>query len=135
MNHSDIIGEWKITRSIEDRLGKKYFTLDGVATFTNNANLYYYNETGIIKSESFQSKAHQDYLWIVTKEGWKIKFRDGTHFYDLELARQEQDVYHKCKNDIYHGKFLLNLPNDIKVSWNVNGPRKDYVSRTYYKKK
>ena len=62
MNHSDIIGEWKITRSIEDRLAKKYFTLDGIATFTNNANLYNYNETGIMKSESFQNKAHQDYL-------------------------------------------------------------------------
>ena len=36
MNHSDIIGEWKITRSIEDRLNQKKFALDGVAIFTDN---------------------------------------------------------------------------------------------------
>ena len=135
MNHSDIIGKWKITRSIEDRLNQKKFALDGVAIFTDNNSLYHYNETGIMKSESFQSKAHQDYLWIITPEGWKINFTDGSHFHDLELANQEQHVYHKCGNDIYRGEFLLNLPNAIKVLWNVSGPRKDYVSHTYYKKR
>ena len=135
MNHSDIIGQWEITRNIEDRLNQKKFELKGEATFSDNDTLYHYNETGIMKSESFQSKAHQDYLWVITSEGWKINFIDGSHFHDLELVNQEQHVYHKCVNDIYRGEFLLNLPNDIKVLWNVSGPRKDYVSHTYYKKR
>ena len=135
MYHSDIIGEWKITRSIEDKLNQKKFELEGLATFTNNESLYHYNETGIMKSELFQSKVHQDYLWVITLEGWKINFADGSHFHDLVLANKEQHVYHKCLKDIYRGEFLLNLPNEIKVLWNVSGPRKDYVSHTYYKKR
>ena len=45
MNHSDIIGQWEITRNIEDRLNQKKFELKGEATFSNNDTFYHYNET------------------------------------------------------------------------------------------
>jgi len=134
MNHSDIIGEWEITRNIEDKLNQKKFELEGLGNFTDNDELYHYSEVGLLKSDSFHSKAHQDYIWIIKPKGWKINFSDGSYFHDLELVNSEQRVYHECGNDVYRGEFLLSLPNDFKVTWNVSGPRKDYISHTYYKK-
>ncbi len=32
MNHSDIIGEWEITRNIEDKLNQKEFELEGLGS-------------------------------------------------------------------------------------------------------
>ena len=134
MYHPDIIGEWKITRYIKDKFCKKKFELLGSATFNDIDGLYHYNESGILKSDSFQSKAHQDYIWVIKPDGWQINFSDGSHFHDLLLENKEQHVYHKCVNDIYNGEFLLNLPNEFEVKWKVSGPQKDYVSHTYYNK-
>ena len=106
----------------------------GSATFVDKDSLYQYNESGVLKSDSFQSKAHQDYVWILKPDGWKINFPDGSHFHDLILANKEQHVYHKCNNDIYNGKYVLNLPNKFYIKWNVSGPLKDYISHTYYNK-
>ena len=134
MYHSDIIGEWKITRYIKDKFCQKKFELLGIATFKDKDGIYHYNESGILKSDSFQSKAHQDYIWVIKPDGWKINFSDGSHFHDLVLENKEQHVYHKCVNDIYNGEFVLNLPNEFEVKWKVSGPQKDYVSHTYYNK-
>ena len=134
MYHSDIIGKWKIIRYIEDKLNQKNFELLGSATFVDKDSLYQYNESGVLKSDSFQSKAHQDYVWILKPDGWKINFSDGSYFHDLALANEEQHVYHKCINDIYNGKYILNLPNEFDIKWNVSGPRKEYLSHTYYNK-
>ena len=128
MYHSDIIGEWKITRYIEDKLNQRKFELFGNATFVDKYSLFQYNESGVLKSDSFESKAHQDYIWILKPDGWK------SHFHDLALANEEQHVYHKCINDIYIGKYILNLPNKFNIKWNVSGPRKEYISHTYYNK-
>ena len=134
MNHSDIIGEWIIRRNIEDKLNKRNFILIGKAIFTTEDNIFYYKETGVIKSDNFESKAHQDYTWIIKPNGWKINFSNGSHFHDLELENTEQEVYHKCGNDIYRGIFSLNLPRSFEVVWEVSGPRKNYKSHTYYNK-
>ena len=134
MHHSDIIGKWKIIRYIEDKLNQKNFELLGSATFMDKDSFYQYSESGVLKSDFFQSKAHQDYVWILKPDGWKINFSDGSHFHDLALANEEQQVYHKCINDIYNGKYILNLPNEFDIKWNVRGPRKEYISHTYYNK-
>lgn len=132
MNHSDIIGEWIIRRNIEDKLNKRNFILNGKAIFTTEDNIFYYKETGVIKSDNFESKAHQDYTWIIKPNGWKINFSDGSHFHDLELENNKQEVYHNCGNDIYRGRFKLNIPKEYEVIWNVSGPHKNYISHTYY---
>ena len=50
MYHSDIIGEWKIIRYIEDKLNQRKFELFGNATFVNKDSVYQYNESGVLKS-------------------------------------------------------------------------------------
>ena len=45
MYHSDIIGEWKITRYIKDKFCQKKFELLGSATFKDIDGLYHYNES------------------------------------------------------------------------------------------
>ena len=132
MNHSDINGEWIIRRNIDDKLNKRNFVLRGKAIFTTEENIFYYKETGVIKSDNFESKAHQDYTWIIKPNGWKINFSDGSHFHDLELENTKQEVYHYCGNDIYKGKFALNLPKEYEVIWKVSGPQKNYTSHTSY---
>lgn len=132
MNHSDIIGEWLITRNIKDELNKKNFTLSGKAIFTVEDNIFYYKETGVIKSDDFESKAHRGYTWITKPYGWKINFSDGSYFHDLKLENTKQEVYHYCGNDIYKGRFTLNIPKEYEVIWNVSGLYKNYISHTYY---
>ena len=132
MNHSDIIGEWIIRRNIEDKLNKRNFILSGKAIFTTEDNIFYYKETGVIKSDNFESKAHQDYTWIMRPNSWKINFSDGSYFHDLELENTKQEVYYKCGNDIYKGRFKLNIPKEYEVIWNVSGPHKNYISHTCY---
>jgi len=135
MQHSDILGQWELTRNIKDKLNDKIFNLIGISIFTENNASYVCNETGIIKSDNFQSKAHQTYSWLLKPKGWEISFLNGNFFHDLELVMCDQQVYHKCNNDIYRGFFKLNLPTDFSVTWNVSGPRKDYQSQSYYIRK
>jgi hypothetical protein len=135
MQHSDILGQWELTRNIKDKLNDKTFNLIGISIFTENNASYVCNETGIIKSDNFQSKAHQTYNWLLKPKGWEISFLNGNFFHDLELVMCDQQVYHKCNNDIYRGLFKLNLPTDFSVTWNVSGPRKDYQSQSYYIRK
>ena len=132
VKHSDIIGDWLISRNIEDKLNQRNFILNGKAIFIKKDSLFYYKETGIIKSDDFESRAHQDYTWIIKQYGWKINFSDGSHFHDLELENTKQEVYHHCGNDIYKGEFTLNLPKEYEVIWNVSGPNKNYISHTSY---
>ena len=84
------------------------------------------------RDDNFESKAHQDYTWIIRPNGWKINFSDGTYFHDLELENTKQEVYHNCGNDIYRGRFKLNIPKEYEVIWNVSGPHKNYISHTCY---
>ena len=132
--HTDIVGKWDINRSIRDIINKKEFKLSGSGIFTNKNNIFHYKETGLLISDKFESKAHQEYTWIIKPNGWIINFSDGNHFHDLELENTEQEVYHECGNDIYKGMFLLNLPRNFEVMWEVSGPRKNYKSHTYYNK-
>jgi hypothetical protein len=74
MYHSDIVGKWKIIRYIEDKLNQKNFELLGFATFVNKDSLYQYNESGVLKSDSFQSKLIKIMSGFLSQMGGKLIF-------------------------------------------------------------
>lgn len=61
-----------------------------------------------------------------------IKFPDSRIFVErLDLSKGACDVTHFCEPDTYEGTFSLE-GNVMRVTWNVKGPLKDYVSTTEF---
>jgi hypothetical protein len=128
-------GDWQLVRRIRDRRARLPGYLTGQARFANQANRLVYQETGQMIFGAHQGPASQHYEWeIVAADRAIIRFADGRHFHELDLARGLATVEHGCAPDEYRGRFRV-IDADCWCSvWRVQGPRKDLTIASRFRR-
>ncbi|HCP81557.1 MAG TPA: hypothetical protein DIT67_08145 [Octadecabacter sp.] len=130
----DFIGSYDVARTIEDMRGHATSRFEGQAEITLSATGALYSETGalIIGDQRFQ--AERSYLWSEEHGKILVSFEDGRAFHDFDPNIGGQASEHLCGEDMYRGGYDFSEWSCWSVTWTVLGPRKDYVSTTWYVK-
>ena len=126
-------GDWRLTRTLEDRRAGQCGRLDGRAVFAPAGAGLVYRERGVLRLGAFTGPAER-----VTRYGFpaparaEVAFEDGRPFHDLDLSHGRWSVAHRCRDDLYHGSFEVEGRDRWTAVWRVLGPRKDQVLRGRY---
>jgi len=131
---TDLIGNWRARREIEDRRAgtRAYFT--GVAVFAPTEAGCTYRETGRLHlPDGSAMEARRCYLWRFYTDGRvEILFEDGRPFHVLDPSDPGRLLVHPCGQDCYEGRYTVEGPHAWVTTWRVTGPAKDLVLRTRY---
>jgi hypothetical protein len=132
-----LAGRWQLLRKV-DPGGR----LSGHATFTEEGeDTYHYREEGELTLDRHDDglEATRDYIFHLEHATIAVYFGDGPdkgklfHHLDFHgLTRAEAD--HQCGQDHYHSLYEFDFPEEFRITHTVKGPRKDYVSRSVYRR-
>lgn len=137
-------GKWIINREILN-VGR----LAGDCTFKreDSQDTLVYQEKGtfhlLSNNESYQ--ASRKYLYKLTDNDIYVFFDDNRFFHQFYLNNKTDTndlteliitAVHNCSPDVYNIRYEFNLdtPNKFYIIYDVKGPNKDYVSKTFLKK-
>ncbi|MEO0752522.1 MAG: DUF6314 family protein [Pseudomonadota bacterium] len=129
---SDFEGTWRITRTIDDRLGPPG-RFEGNAHFAPDAHGLHYSETGQLTlgdGPSFQ--ATRTYLWRADGPLIEVLFPDQRPFHRFDPNTGGAGERHHCDPDIYDVIYDFSDWPNWTTTWDVTGPRKDYTMRTTF---
>lgn len=129
-----LVGNWRVERVMQDFRNSISGTMSGTASFTVNDKGLDYEERGSLRFGSHQGLATQSYHYVFEEGGRRatVRFRDGRHFYDLDLSEGQAAAAHLCPPDRYEG-VITALGRDRWVSrWTIAGPRKRQEILTGY---
>ena len=123
----DFIGEWTLTRTIEDRLGPPgHFT--GTAVLEPDAPGLSYTETGqLTLGDGPTFQAERRYLWRANGPLIDVVFSDHRPFHRFDPNMGGEGERHYCDPDVYDVIYDFSDWPRWATTWTVTGPRKDYV--------
>jgi len=129
-------GRWRMTRLIEDARAARRMCLAGEARFEPDGAGLLYAERGVWRSGDLAgAEAHRSHLWRPEGARIAVLFADGRPFHVFDaVARGRAEAAHDCPPDLYRASYLFALPDTWEVTWRATGPRKDYLSRTRYRR-
>ena len=139
--HDFFLGEWKVKRSISDKMNSKFFSFFGEATLVEdlrlnikNDTIYVWEEKGKLLVEDEYLIAKNKYIWKKDEKFWKVYFFDKNNFfYHFDVFKISQDFSHKCKKDNYFGKKIIGNDRFI-LEWRVIGPKKNmFINSIFYR--
>ncbi|MEM1073444.1 MAG: DUF6314 family protein [Pseudomonadota bacterium] len=123
----DFAGRWQVKRRI-DPVDGLAATFDGHAVWSDRENGLAYTETGVMTlNGQIPMQAERRYLWT---KNLSVYFDDGRFFHSVPSLGG--DTAHWCDPDRYIGHYDFSGWPQFRVTWQVNGPRKDYRSETFY---
>ncbi|MEM7732123.1 MAG: DUF6314 family protein [Pseudomonadota bacterium] len=128
----DFEGTWRVTRTIDDRLGPPG-RFEGTTCLTPDAHGLHYIETGQLTlgdGPSFQ--ADRSYLWRADGRLIHILFSDDRPFHRFDPNAGGAGERHLCAPDIYDVIYEFSQWPHWTTIWTVTGPRKDYVMTTEF---
>lgn len=128
----DFIGSYNVSRVIEDARADATSRFEGQAEITLSPNGALYSETGALIIGDQRFEAERQYLWAKDAGKILVSFEDGRAFHDFDPNLGGQASEHLCGEDMYRGGYDFSEWSCWAVTWNVLGPRKDYVSTTWY---
>lgn len=126
-------GAWSYQRTISD-----YGTIDGEAVFAlTEPDVLHYREKGLLQlTDGPVLEAHQEYVYRLEEDEHllSVYFRDGRLFHHLAFGDDGRTASgdHLCKMDFYQAAYRFNGPEAFTLTYNVKGPKKDYVSETHF---
>ncbi|MEM6587252.1 MAG: DUF6314 family protein [Pseudomonadota bacterium] len=128
----DFEGTWRITRTIDDRLGPPG-RFKGAAQFTPNEDGLRYSETGqLTLGEGPSFSATRTYLWRADGPLIEVLFPDTSPFHRFDPNAGGAGERHYCDPDIYDVIYDFSDWPHWATTWTVTGPRKDYTMRTQF---
>lgn len=128
-------GAWRITRRICDRLAGESGRVNGVVRFAPEADGLRYDETGEMRFGTYRGEVAQSYLFAFDGDAVaNVRYADGRFFHRLDLSSGAADVAHHCGADLYRGRYRVLGADRWALSWQVTGPRKDYLMSTRYER-
>lgn len=132
---TDFLGSWTFERQIDDRLGHQQGWVHGQARFTAEGDLIRYHEQGALRiGDGPIMTAERSYLWRFG-ENVEVMFDDGRPFHEFAPTGEGQGSDHFCGEDMYRVVYdFTNWPG-WSSTYVVTGPRKDYTSRTVFKRR
>ncbi|MBP1805534.1 DUF6314 family protein [Rubellimicrobium aerolatum] len=128
----DFLGQWRIARIIDDRLGPPG-RFDGAARFTPDGEGLRYREEGTLRLGGLTLAAHRDYLWRADEGGIAVLFPDGRPFHRFRPEGRAAGTDHPCGRDLYRVAYDLTSWPDWAAEWTVTGPAKDYTMVSRYR--
>ncbi|MDU8944457.1 DUF6314 family protein [Ovoidimarina sediminis] len=128
-------GRWTLSRTIADSLTGGTGRLDGSVVFTPDGTGLRYEETGRLTLGGTTVTASRTYLWRPAEEasGIDVYFDDGRFFHRIGPG-DAPEAGHDCAPDRYEGRYDFSLWPDWQLHWRVTGPRKDYTSRSLFRR-
>ncbi|NIR58702.1 MAG: hypothetical protein GWO02_03860 [Gammaproteobacteria bacterium] len=128
-------GAWRLRRRLEDRRGGRCGRFDGAAVFAPAGGELVYRERGVLRLGRYQGRAGRVYRYRFPAPGRAdVAFEDGAAFHALDLGDGRCVVEHRCRDDIYRGRFHVAGPDAWQVVWLVAGPRKDQILTAGYQR-
>lgn len=127
-----LAGTWSYKRVISN-----YGTIDGKSVFAlTEPDVLAYTEKGLLHlTDGPVLEAHQEYVYrLEDGDRLAVYFRDGRFFHEVSLADDGRTGTgdHLCKLDFYQAAYRFEGPEAFTVTYNVKGPKKDYVSETHF---
>jgi hypothetical protein len=131
-------GIWDLDRIIEGKAGMR-----GSAVFRRlAAGLLKYREEGRIRLADGQTfEGHRDYLFERGPAGFSVLFAEDPPrlFHGIALLRDGDalagSARHLCAADQYDSRYRFLADGSFVVEHTVYGPRKDYLSRTTFRRR
>ncbi len=129
----DLLGHWRLERTIEDRRGAATLGVSGTVLLeTTDGGAVRWHEVGVLRRPGAAPAEVSRRLLVVppapeSDEVWWVRFADGRPFHPWLPGT---DVEHPCAPDLYRGRVDLDLPSGWRVRWTVTGPAKDYTMST-----
>lgn len=139
---SSLEGSWVLERTIVSFEGTVLGTYLGKATYkpTSNPNLLHYREEGQLKMQDSTSCAFKDYYFLY-KDGIELYFDSNLtqFFYKMEFLELERGILqskgiHYCGKDVYKATFTFNSSSVYMSEFIVEGPRKNYIIKSEFRK-
>ncbi|WP_333713283.1 DUF6314 family protein [Yoonia sp.] len=132
---ADFLGDWRITREISDFRLRDSGRLEGLARFTAEGDGLRYHESGTLRfAGGAPIRAERGYLWHFTDTDVQVAHADGAPFHSFARTGEPEATPHLCGEDLYRGTYDFSAFPDWQVTWEVQGPRKDYRSVTRYRR-
>jgi len=131
---ADFIGSYTLTRKIIDTRAQAESRFEGTAQITPAAGALY-KETGELIMGDQRFQAERSYLWQPKDDRIEVLFADGRPFHDFDPDLGGKATEHLCGADWYRGGYDFTNWPDWTVTWDVDGPRKDYRSVTLFNKR
>lgn len=129
---AQFIGDWSLTRQIEDRASGQPARFDGQARFDPVPDGLHYVETGVLRVADQQLTATRHYRWRSDGPDIAVSFDDGRPFHRIALGQPTPTDHHDCAPDTYRVAYDFSAFPDWTATWTVTGPRKDYTAITRY---
>ncbi|MBJ2157702.1 DUF6314 family protein [Variovorax sp. IB41] len=131
-------GAWDLDRTIESKA-----TMTGMAGFTRLETCQLkYREDGRIRLPDGQSfDGHREYVYERSPDGFSVFFAETPLrlFHDIAIVREGDALVgaagHLCVADQYDSIYRFLADGTFVVEHLVKGPRKDYLSRTVFKRR
>ncbi|MEP5151847.1 DUF6314 family protein [Planktotalea sp.] len=129
---SDFLGRWSIDRSITEAHAPNPARFVGSATITEGPVVWVFAEEGTLSlAQGSTMKAERKYLWKSVGNGFDVFFADERFFHRFDLTAQAQ-ASHWCDPDQYDVAYDFSAWPVWSSTWNVAGPRKDYVMQSSF---
>jgi hypothetical protein len=135
LGRNDFLGDWQVSRRIDDRHGQMQGAFTGRAVLTGaGCDGLHYVEQGQMRFGAAQPMtATRRYAWLFLPDRVLVRFDDGREFHSFVPAGQAAGTDHPCGADHYRVVYDFTRWPDWCATWDVTGPRKDYTSVTEYR--
>lgn len=129
---SDFEGRWLISRQIRPA-GAPEAHFQGHARFKrDHARLLYHEQGELVLPGHEPMLAERRYIWRLGGRGIAVEYADGRPFHDFNPA--DPEARHWCDPDSYSVRYDFSAWPEWQAHWQVQGPRKDYVMQTRYRR-
>lgn len=121
-------GSWRLTRQIRDHRAYADGAFEGSVSLTDCREGLHYREEGELSIAGYRGAAWRCYLFHFPSSGRaEVTFPGGRHFHNLDLRSGTWDALHRCGQDSYRGSFEACAEDRLRVTWRIQGPRKDLL--------
>lgn len=139
-------GLWSFNRQITDFLSHEKLQAHGEAHFTPTSleGVLLYQEQGKMVHSNGYHDFQQSYFYLINGEQKiEVYFSQyspsgelvmGDYFHSINLEGKSDQFNHMCGQDHYLGHMQLISETAFELSWQVQGPRKNYQLWTQYLK-
>lgn len=133
----DLLGRWRLERTIEDRYARARLRVRGEAVLEQVGDgRVRWHEDGLLERPGAEPAAVHRTLFLVPgpdgdPDAWSVTFDDGRAFHPWTPGHE---VDHPCAADHYRGLVETDgAAEPWRVVWHVRGPAKDHTITTDYR--
>ncbi|NQU58911.1 MAG: hypothetical protein HQ513_16905 [Rhodospirillales bacterium] len=133
-------GDWQLSRTINDLRLNMPGVMTGRATISRHTDgdgnsCLSYREEGELLFGDYRETVHRDYDFSFPEPHRAlIHFTDGRIFHELNLSSGYCEVEHLCGDDVYYGRFRVEVSDVWMSHWTINGPSKELILDNRYQR-